>query len=113
MRLTILTAASALLLSAGLSGQTAPQALPKCMEDAPPINVDVKDVSLAKVLPFFGADCGVEIRVEAVEGTAAAQTVPHIQFQQAKISEIFRFALQANGLKYNVLDDKTIVVTRQ
>jgi hypothetical protein len=113
MRSMILTAATALALSAGLSAQNAPPALPKCMEDAPPINVDVKDVSLSQVLPFFGSGCGVEIRVEGVEGTAAARIVPHLQFQQTKISEIFRFTLQAAGLKYNVIDDKTIVVTKQ
>jgi hypothetical protein len=83
------------------------------MEDAPPINVDVRDVSLAQVLPFFGSGCGVEIRVEGVEGTAAVRTVPRMQFQQTKISEIFRFTLQAYGLKYNVIDDRTIVVTKQ
>ena len=114
MRLMILTAAIGVGLAAGLGAQSAAsQALPKCMEDAPPINVDVKDVSLAKVLPFFGAGCGVEIRVEGVEGTEAVQTLPHIHFQQTKISEIFHFALQAYGLTYRVLDEKTIVVTKQ
>jgi hypothetical protein len=114
MRLMVVTAITALALSAGLHAQSAAsQALPKCMEDAPPLNVDVTDVSIAQVLPFFGAGCGVEIRVEGVEGTAAVRTVPHIRFQQTKISEIFRFTLQAYGLKYNVIDDKTIVVTKQ
>jgi len=109
----VLTASAALLLTGGLYAQAGAPALPKCMEDAPPINVDVTDVSIVKVLPFFGAGCGVEVRVEGVEGTAALEPVPHIQFQQTKIGEIFRFILPAYGLKYSVLNDRTIIVTKR
>ena len=69
MRVIVLTAAAALVLSAALSAQNVSPALPKCMEDAPPFNVNVTDVSVAKVLPFLGASCGIEIRVEGIEGS--------------------------------------------
>jgi len=39
--------------------------------------------------------------------------MPNIQFRQTKIADVFRFIVQANGLKYSVLDDKTILVTKQ
>jgi len=39
------------------------------MQDAPPFNVNVTDVSVAKVLPFLGASCGIEVRVEGIEGS--------------------------------------------
>jgi hypothetical protein len=113
MRLRVLAASTVLVLSTGVYAQSAPQALPKCMEDAPPISADVTEVSIAKVLPFLGAGCGVEIRVEGIEGTGAVRNVPRLQIQQTRIADIFRFLLQPYGLKYTVLDEKTILVTRQ
>src|SRR5215471_8875094 len=113
MRLAMLTTTGALLLSAGLYAQGATPALPKCLQDAPPVNLEAKDVTVAKVLPFLGAACGIEIRVESVEETRAVRTVPNLRFQQAKVADIFRMLLQTSGLTYRVLDEKTIVVTKQ
>jgi hypothetical protein len=110
---SVLLAAAALTLSAGVFAQTPEAPLPKCMRDAPPVNVDVKDVAVAKVLPFLGASCGVEIRVEGIEGTEAARQVPAIRFQQAKVADVFLFMVRSFGLKYSVLDDRTILVTKQ
>jgi len=113
MRLTLLTTTGALLLSAGLHAQGAPPALPKCLEDAPPVNLEAKDVSVPKVLPFLGASCGVEIRIEGVDETAAVRSLPNLRFHQAKVVDIFRMLVQASGLTYRVVDEKTIVVTKQ
>jgi hypothetical protein len=112
MRLTVLTTTGALLLSAGLSAQSAPP-LPKCLQDAPPVNLEANDVSVAKVLPFLGAACGIEIRVESVDETQAVRAVQSLRFQQAKVADIFRMLLQASGLTFKVVDEKTIVVTKQ
>ena len=68
--------------------------------------------TVANALPFFGASCGIEIRVENVEGTEAARELPRVQFQQAKPADVFRFLVNASGLEYTVLDEKTIVVTK-
>ena len=113
MRLILLTATSALVLAAVLHAQSAPPALPACMQNAPPVNVEARDVSVAKVLPFLGASCGVEIRVEVVEETGAMRSLPNIRFQQAKVVDIFRMLVQASGLTYRVVDERTIVVTKQ
>src|SRR5262249_54516474 len=113
MRLTVLTTTGALLLSAGLYAQSAPPALPKCLQDAPPVNLEAKDVSVAKVLPFLGAACGIEIRVESVDETQAVRAVQSLRFQQAKVADIFRMLLQASGLTYRVIDERSIVVTKQ
>jgi hypothetical protein len=104
---------AALTFAAGIFAQTLEVALPKCMRDAPAVNVDVKDVAVAKVLPFLGARCGIEIRVEGVDGTEAARQVPNIRFQQAKVVDVFLFMVRSFGLKYSVLDDRTILVTKQ
>src|SRR6185436_1307287 len=111
MRSMILTALAALALSPILLSQNAQPALPKCLQDAPPVNVDFKDVSVAKVLPFLGASCGIDIRVEGIEGTDPARAVPRVQFQQARPAEVFLMLIRANGLKYTVVDEKTIRVT--
>jgi hypothetical protein len=110
---SVVLAIAALSLSAGAFAQSQPPALPRCMQEAPPVNVDVKDVSVAKVLPFLGASCGIEIRVEDVEGTEATRTLQSVRFQQAKVTDIFQMLVQASRLKYTVVDDKTIVVTKQ
>ena len=112
MRSIALTLVAVLALASGVFAQNA-QTLPKCMQDAPPFNVAVTDVVVRNVLPFLGASCGIEIRVEGIEGTKAAQSVPNLHFRQANVAEVFRFIVQAYGLKFNVLDDKTIVVTAQ
>ena len=109
---SILLTAIALVLAAVLHAQSAP-ALPACMQNAPPVNVEAKDVSVAKVLPFLGASCGVEIRVEGVDETGVMRSVQSIRFQQARVADIFRMLVQASGLTYRVVDEKTIVVTKQ
>ena len=111
MRLLALTVMAALGFSVVGFAQNAPTALPKCLQDAAPFNVDVRDVVVAKALPFLGASCGIEIRVENVDGTAASRTLPHVQFQHAKPADVFLFLVNASGLKYVVVDDTTIVVT--
>ena len=110
---SVVLAVAALSLSAGAFAQSQPPALPRCMQDAPPVNVDVKDVSVAKVLPFLGASCGIEIRVQDVEGTEATRTLQSVRFQQAKVTDIFQLLVQSSRLKYTVVDEKTIVVTKQ
>ena len=106
----LILVAVAIALSAGVFAQNAEPALPKCLQEAAPANVDLKDVSVAKVLPFLGASCGIEIRVEGIE---AARTVPRVQFQQAKPADVFMMLVRANGLKYVVVDEKTIRVFKQ
>jgi len=113
MRPIIPTVIALLTLSAGVLAQNAQPPLPRCLQDAPPANVDFKNVSVAKVLPFLGASCGIEIRVEGVEGTEAARTVPAVQFQQAKPADVFLLLVRANGLTYTVVNDKTIRVTKR
>jgi len=103
----------ALAVSVGVLAQNEQASLPKCLEDASPVNVDFKDVTIAKVLSFLGASCGIEIGVENIEGTEAARTVPNVRFNQTKPAEIFVFLVRTSHLKYAVLDDKTIVVTTQ
>lgn len=73
----------------------------------------VTDVVAGQVLPFLGASCGIEIRVEGLEGTDATRPLPNLQFRQTKVADVFRFIVQHYGLKYSVVDDKTIVVTKQ
>jgi len=113
MRAMTLTVVAALTLAVGVVAQNVQTPLPKCMQDAPPVNVDASDVAIAKVLPFLGASCGIEIRVEGIDATAAARTVPSVRFHQAKVSDVFLFLVRASGLKYNVLDDRTILVTKR
>ena len=113
MRAMILTACISVTVSVvGVFAQNAPPALPKCLQDAPPTNVDFKNVTIAKVLPFLGAPCGIEIRVEGVEGTEAARQVPNVRFQQTKPVDVFLFLVRSAGLQYRVVDDKTVVVTK-
>ena len=111
--MTLAVVAAALALASGVFAQNGQTTLPKCMQDAPPFNVAVTDVVVSKVLPFLGASCGIEIRVEGMDGTDAARTAPNIQFRQTKVADVFRFIVQAYALKYSVVDDKTIVVTKQ
>ena len=113
MRSMVLIVAAALVLPIGVFAQSVQTTLPKCMQDAAPVNVDFRDVPVAKVLTFLGASCGIEIRVEGIEGTDAARPVPSVRFQQAKVADVFLFLVRSAGLKYSVLDDKTIVVTKQ
>jgi hypothetical protein len=113
MRSMVLTVVAALALSVVAFGQNEQSALPKCLQDAAPFNVDVREVTVAKVLPFLGASCGIEIRVENVEGTEATRTLPRVQFQQTKPADVFLVMVRHAGLKYTVLDDKTILVTKQ
>lgn len=112
MRWMALTVVAVLALASGVFAQNT-QTLPKCMQDAPPFNVAVTDVVIGNVLPFLGASCGIEIRVEGIEGSKAAQPVPNLQFRQANVAQLFRFIVQTYALKFSVLDDKTIVVTKQ
>jgi hypothetical protein len=72
MRSMVLVVITALALSVAAFAQNGQSALPKCLQDAAPFNVDVREVTVAKVLPFIGAGCGIEIRVKNVEGTEAA-----------------------------------------
>ena len=113
MRSTALTVVAAVAFSVGVLAQNEQTALPKCMQDAAPVNVDFKDVTVAKVLPFLGASCGIEIRVENIEGTEAARTVPSVRFQQTKPADLFLLLVRSSGLKYSILDEKTILVTKQ
>ena len=113
MRSMTLTVFAAFALSVVAFAQNVQGALPKCLQDAAPFNVDVREVTVAKVLPFLGASCGIEIRVENVEGTEAARTVPRVQFQQTKPADVFVMLVRSSGLKYTVLDDKTILVSKQ
>ena len=113
MRSMVLVVITALALSVAAFAQNGQSALPKCLQDAAPSNVDFRDVTVAKVLPLLGAGCGIEIRVENVEGTEAARILPHVQFQQTKPADVFLMLVRSSGLKYTVVDDKTIVVTRQ
>jgi len=114
MRAMILIACIAITLSVvGVLAQNAEPAFPSCLQDAPPINVDFRNVTIAKVLPFLGVSCGIDIRVEDVEGTAAARQVPSVRFQQTKPVKVFLFLVRSAGLKFSVLDDKTIVVTKR
>ena len=110
---SVLFTVAALTLSAGVFAQNPEVPLPKCMRDAPPVNVDVKDVAVAKVLPFLGASCGIEIRVEGIDGAEAERQVPNIRFQQAKVADVFLFMVRSFGLKYSILDERTILVTKQ
>ena len=113
MRSMLLLMISAFALSVVAFAQNGPSTLPKCLQDAAPFNVDVREVAIAKVLPFLGAGCGIEIRVENVEGTEAVRTMPRVQFQQTKPADVFLMFVRSSGLKYTVLDDKTILVTKQ
>jgi hypothetical protein len=36
-----------------------------------------------------------------------------VQFQQTKPADVFLMFVRSSGLKYTVLDDKTILVTKQ
>jgi hypothetical protein len=111
MRFMLSTLVVTLSLAAGVFGQDASPALPKCLQDAPAANVDFKNTTVAEVLAFLAASCRIEIRVEGIEGTAAARRVPAVQFQQTKPAEVFAFLVRSSGLKYTTIDDKTIVVT--
>ena len=78
MRSMVLIVVAALVLSIGVVAQSVQTTLPKCMQDAAPINVDFKDVTVVRVLTFLGTSCGIEIRAEGIEGTDAAFSIKEI-----------------------------------
>jgi beta-lactamase regulating signal transducer with metallopeptidase domain len=93
------------------SAATSPE-LPHCLQDAGLISFDLKDVTIPQVLKFLASACGVEVRVEGIEGTEAARTVPRVQFSNTKLSEVFQFLVTAAGLSYAVVDETTLLITR-
>jgi hypothetical protein len=94
------------------TGASSPE-LPKCLQDAAPTNVDLKDVTLPQVLTFLAGACGINVRVDDIPESEASRVVPRVQFNQTKLSDVFRFIVTSAGWRYTVVDEKTLVLTRQ
>ena len=95
------------VLSVGVFAQNE---LPKSMQDATPVSLYFKNVSIPEVLTFLGKTCGVEVRVQGVDETAPTRQV---QFAKTKVADVFAFLVQSAGLSYTVVDEKTVIVTKQ
>ncbi|HVZ20689.1 MAG TPA: M56 family metallopeptidase, partial [Vicinamibacterales bacterium] len=87
--------------------------LPKCLRDAAPTNVDLTNVTIPDALTLLGGACGISVRVEGIPEREASRVVPRVQFSQARPSEIFRFLITSASWRYTVVDDTTLVLTRQ
>ena len=99
--------AAAFVLSVGVFAQAD---LPKSMQDASPVSLDFKNVTIPEVLAFLGKACGVEVRFQGVEETAATRQV---QFANTKVADAFALLVRGAGLTYTVVDEKTVLVTKQ
>ena len=106
MRSTFLAVMAVLVLSVGVFAQND---LPKSMQDASPVSLYFKNVTISEVLTFLGKTCGVEVRVQGVEETATRQ----VQFARTSVADAFAFLVQSSGLSYTVVDEKTVLITRQ
>jgi hypothetical protein len=107
MRSLFLTVAAALTLSAGVVAQSD---LPKVMQDTKPPHTQFKDTTLPDILKTMGMVVNVEIRYQ-VAGEPVK--VPNVDFVSTSLADVFAFLVRSAGLKYTVIDDKTIVVTGQ
>ena len=75
MRSMVLAVTTALALSVVAFAQNGQSTLPKCLQDAAPFNVDVREVAVAKVLPFLGAVAASRFESRT---SKAPRTVPRV-----------------------------------
>jgi hypothetical protein len=106
MRWTVTALVVVFVLSVGVFAQSD---LPKCMQDAAPVTLSFRNVTVPEVLTFLGNTCGVDVRVEGVGETPAR---PAVQFARTRIADAFAFLVRSAGLSYTVVDEKTVVVTK-
>ena len=106
MRSMVLALLGVIFLSVGVVAQND---LPKAMQDPTPINVNLKNVTISKVLTFLGKSYGVEVRFQS---TPAEKTV-NVQFTKTSVADVFRMLAGSAGLSYRVVDEKTLLVTGQ
>ena len=107
MRSLFLTVAAVLTLSTGVFAQSD---LPKVMQATKPPHAQFKDTTLTDMLKIMGMVVNVEIRYQ-VAGEPVK--IPNVDFVNTSLAEVFAFLVRSAGLKYTVIDDKTIVVTGQ
>jgi hypothetical protein len=107
MRSLFLTVAAALTLSAGAFAQSD---LPTVMRDTKPSHTQFKDTTLPDMLKVMGMAVNVEIRYQVPGEPVKLESV---DFVNTSLADVFTFLMRSAGLKYTVIDDKTIVVTGQ
>lgn len=86
--------------------------LPECLEDAGLVNVDFKDVTILQVLTLLARPCGVDVRVDRLSESETSRVQPRIQFNQTKLSEVFRFLVVSAGWRATAVDQTTVVLAR-
>lgn len=104
MRSMFLALAAALTLSAGVLAQSD---LPKRMQDTRH-DFQFKEAAVPDMLKLVGMSADVEVRYQV---TGEPIKMSNVGFKNTSVADVFAFLVRAAGLKYAVIDDKTIAVT--
>jgi type II secretory pathway component GspD/PulD (secretin) len=113
MRLIASVIAAALLaFSVGvLAGQSPQTDLSKLRPNSEPITLRFENAQLANVLSFLSKASGIQI------GVTPDVTLPtdpiNVNFSNAKFVDVFKLLVTGANLSYNVIDEKTVLITKK
>jgi type II secretory pathway component GspD/PulD (secretin) len=113
MRLTTsVIVATFLALSVGvLAGQSPQTDLSKLAVNSEPITFRFQNAQLADVLSFLSKASGIQI---GVTPDVILPTDPiNVNFSNAKFVDVFKLLVTGASLSYNVVDEKTVLITRK